>query len=102
MKVGSHRSGSNLVRVALNVTSLTLIGHAEYTRSSISSIYSRQQHLIKLEDGGFWSTENLIVMAVEEKCRGVHRRDSVGTAVAYVPVVPRSRRLMASNTDWNY
>lgn len=53
MKVGSHRSGSNLVRVALNVTSLTLISHAEYKRSSISSIYSRQQHSIKFEDGGF-------------------------------------------------
>lgn len=53
MKVGSHRSGSDLVRVALNVTSLTLISHTEYTRSSISSIYSRQQRLIKLEDGGF-------------------------------------------------
>lgn len=53
MKVGSHRSGSDLVRVALNVTSLTLISHAEYTRSSISSIYSRQQHLIKFEDVGF-------------------------------------------------
>lgn len=53
MKVGSHRTGSsNLVRVALNVFGLTLISHAEYKRSSISSIYSRQQHLIKLEDGG--------------------------------------------------